>query len=87
LESLRKQHLEKTDWISWSVYHSSTLEAAIPPPAINVPLPLFLDSTHSVAMIKHSMEIVRAAIHHLNPGQVPILALDQPLYVLASGLG
>jgi len=29
------------------------------------------------------MEIVRAAIQHLNPGQVPILALDQPLFVLA----
>jgi len=57
MESLRKQHLEKTDWISWLAYHSSTLEAAIPPPAINALLPLFLDSAHSVAMIKDSMEL------------------------------
>lgn len=46
-------------------------------------LPLFLDSAHSVAMIKHSMEIVKDAVQHLNPGQVPVLALDQPLYALA----
>ena len=34
-------------------------------------------------MIKHSMIIVKDAIQHLNPGQVPILAADQPLYALA----
>ena len=83
MASLRKQHLEKTDWISWSAYQSSTLEAAIPPPVIIALLPLFLDSAYSVAMIKHSMEVVRAAIQHLNPGQVPILALDQPPFALA----
>jgi len=37
----------------------------------------------SAAMIKHLMENLRAAVQHLNPGQVPILALDQPLYALA----
>ena len=47
MESLKKQHLEKTDWISWSAYHSSTQEAVIPPPVINALLPLFLDSAHS----------------------------------------
>ena len=44
MASLKKQHLEKTDWISWSAYHSSMQEAVIPPPAINALLPLFLDS-------------------------------------------
>ena len=34
-------------------------------------------------MIKHSMAIVKAAVQHLNPGQVPVLAADQPLYALA----
>ena len=40
-----------------------------PPAVINVLLPLFLESAHSVAMIKHSMTIVQAAVQHLNPGQ------------------
>ena len=83
MASLKKQHLEKTDWISWSAYHSSMQEAVIPSPVINALFPLFLDSAHSVAMIKHSMEIVRVAVQHLNPGQVPVLGLDQPLYAFA----
>ena len=34
-------------------------------------------------MIRHSMDIVKAAVQHLNPGQTPVLAADQPLYALA----
>ena len=55
----------------------------IPPAAINALLPLFLDNASSVAMIRHSMDIVKAAIQHLNPGQTPVLAADQPLYARA----
>ena len=29
------------------------------------------------------MDIVKAAVEYLNPGQVPVLAMDQPLYALA----
>lgn len=29
------------------------------------------------------MTIVQAAVQHLNPGQVPVLATDQPLFALA----
>ena len=83
MEVLQKQTLEKTDWISWSAYHANIQATAISPAAINALLPLFLESAHSVAMIKHSMIIVKDAIQHLNPGQVPILAADQPLYALA----
>ena len=37
----------------------------------------------SVAMIRHAMDVVQQAVHHLNPGQVPALTLDQPLYAVA----
>ena len=83
MTALRKDQLDKNDWISWSAYHASIQEAIIPPAAINALLPLFLESAHSVAMIKHSMIIVKEAIQHLNPGQVPVLATDQPLFALA----
>lgn len=55
----------------------------IPLAAINALLPLFLDDPHSAAMIRHSVDIVRAAVHYLNPGQVPALAADHSLYALA----
>ena len=49
-------------------------------------MPLFLDNVHSNALITHSMEIVGAAVNHLNPGKVPVLAVDQPLYCLAKDI-
>ena len=70
-------------WISWSAYHADKQQNIIPPPAINALLPLFLENAHSVAMIRHSMDIVKAVVHHLNPGKVPVLAADQPLFAPA----
>ena len=45
-------------------------------------LPLFLESAHTVAMIKHSMDVVRNAVEYLNPGQTPVVTFDQPLFAL-----
>ena len=59
------------DMISWSAYHADAHQAVIPPAAINSLLPLFLDNAHSVAMVRHSMDIVRAAVQNVNPGQIP----------------
>ena len=33
-------------------------------------------------MIRHSMNVVKDAVEILNPGQVPIVAVDQPLYAV-----
>ncbi len=70
-------------WISWSAYHADMHQAVLPPAVINALLPLFLDSANSVAMTRHSMDIINVAVQHLNPGQTPIFAADQPLYALA----
>lgn len=43
-------------------------------------LSLFHNQAKSVAMIRHSMNIVKTAVAVLNPGQVPC---DQPLYTVA----
>lgn len=83
MEALQKEHLDEMDWVSWSAFHADTQDTVIPPAAINALLPLFLDNAHSVVMIKHSMTMVQATVQHLNPGQVPVLAADQPLYTLA----
>ena len=34
-------------------------------------------------MIAHSIKVVRQAMHHLNPSQTPVIAVDQPLFALA----
>ena len=78
--------LKEDEMISWAAYHASQQEAR-PPQDMNVALssllPLFHDEAHSVAMIRHSMDIVKMAVDVLNPGQIPVLTCDQPLYTLA----
>lgn len=34
-------------------------------------------------MIKHAMDLVRNAVNFLNPGQNPVVTLDQPLFAIA----
>jgi len=34
-------------------------------------------------MIRHSMDVIKRAVEHLNPGQVPVLTVDQPLFAIA----
>ena len=76
MAALRKYSLENGDWISWSAYHAHIQQAVIPTAALNALLALFLDNAHSVAMIKHSMDVINAAVQHLNPGQVTVIAAD-----------
>ena len=44
-------------------------------------LALFYKSSSDTRMVKHGMEI-----DFLNPGQVPVLAVDQPFYTIAKKL-
>ena len=69
--------------ISWAAYHAQNQESVdriITPTAL---LPLFHESAHTVTMIRHSMDVVKSAVVHLNAGQTPVLTFDQPLFTLA----
>ena len=69
--------------ISWSAYHASEQAVCRHPPAITGLLPLFRDNAHSLAMVKHGMDLVAKATELVNNGQVPVLTVDQPLYAIA----
>jgi len=71
---------QKTSWAAYHASHQEPGQAIITQTSL---LPLFHESAHTVAMIRHSMDVVRSAIEHLNPGQTPVLAFDQPLFALA----
>ena len=73
--------------ISWSAYFSSLQVSAPKPPAIITLLPLFRDGAHSPAMVKHGMNIIKQVTIHVNPGQIPVLTVDQPLYAIVTNLG
>ena len=68
---------------SWAAYHASNQEPGDRIITSTALLPLFQESAHTVAMIRHSMDVVKSAVEHLNAGQTPVLTFDQPLYALA----
>ena len=78
--------LQGDETVSWAAYHASK-QPIREEPECNVAftslLPLFYDQAKSVAMIRHSMDVIRAAVNKLNPGQIPIITVDQPLYTIA----
>lgn len=72
--------------VTWGGYHSryqTDGTNTIARPAITSLLPLFSHEAKSAAMIRHAMDMIKAATEYLNPGQVPVIAVDQPLYSVA----
>jgi len=71
------------DCLSWAAFYANMQPSSVLKKANIALMPLFHDNAHSVAMIKHDMIIAKKAIQYLNPDQVPVIAMDQPLYALA----
>ena len=71
------------DPIAWAAFHANALQPCNFDVTISSLLPLFPDDSKSVAMIRHSMDVVQRAVRLLNPRQVPVLTLDQPLFTTA----
>ena len=72
--------------IAWAEYHASLQPILEEPPAKYALLPLFYEKSAMPAMIKHGMDIQRQATQYLNPGQIPVTTLDQPLFALAKSV-
>ena len=68
--------------ISWAAYYASQQPSESNVICTTSLLPLFHESAHTVAMIKHSFCVIKSVVEHLNPGQTPVLTFDQPLYAL-----
>ena len=81
MRGLSKQELTKEYFVSWSAYHASIQQVVTAPCTVVTLMPLFLECAHSVAMIKHSMNVVKAATEYPNPGQITVM--DQPLFAIA----
>ena len=74
--------LEPEDRISWAGFHASRQTSTPRSTCSQGLFPLFKDKAASLSMVKHGMDIIKSAISHLNPGQIPILVCDQPIYSL-----
>ncbi len=80
---LLETELEKKQPISWAAYHANLQPPMLDPPAITALLPLFCEHADTPAMIKHGMEIIKQVTEFLNPGQIPVMACDCPIFAKA----
>ena len=69
--------------LSWAAYHASKESGQDTLPAITALLPLFPDDSKSVGMMRHSMDVIKQAVMEVNPGQTPVITVDQPLYTIS----
>ena len=53
---------------------------------VNSLLPLFDEKAATLSMIKHGMNIQQQMTEYLNPGQIPVTTVDQPLFALAKAV-
>lgn len=81
--NVTNEEIDKDSNLSWAAFYASKQASTTRPNIITALLPLFAEKASTVAMIKHSLDVVKATIDHLNPGQIPILAMDQPLFAIA----
>lgn len=79
-----QETVDKNIPVSWAAFDSHQPSCAPPSSvAISALLPLFPDQAKSIAMIRHAMAVIKLSVEQLNPGQVPVIAFDQPLFAVA----
>ena len=85
MEHLPKEKVEVQDTVGWAAYHapSDADDQAQREAAITQLIPLFTEKAATFSMVKHSMDVIRQSTMFLNPGQIPVMAVDAPLFRLA----
>ncbi len=69
-----------------AAYFASKNDPPTTAPMRSHPLPIFLESASSPVTVAHVLKLSAAITHYLNPGQIPVLETDQPLYTAAKKL-
>ena len=81
LVKFHKENVMADDMFTWAAFHSAK-QVEKDPPALTALLSIFYKKAATPAMIKHGMDVIRQATTFLNPGQVPVITVDQPLFAL-----
>lgn len=67
---------------SWAAFYATKHTEDIHT-SLNALLPLFTEDSASVSMLRHGFDLLRNITDLLNPGQIPVMWIDQPLFALA----
>ena len=62
------------------IYYASTMPPTDVFPSVDAMIPFFQHEASSPTMVRHSFEVVKAAVQGNNPGQTPVICVDQPFF-------
>lgn len=65
-----------------SAYYSAHSTRSVAAKSLTALLPLFYEQAHCPSTIFHAMKLIQKEVEFLNPGQVPVMTADQPLFAL-----
>ena len=83
MELIDKGNMTSSDYISWAALHASKQMPSQHQKEIISLMPMFLENANSVAKIRYALKVIKLATEHVNLGQEPVIAMDQPLFALA----
>lgn len=83
IAKLDEESIAPGDAVTWTAYHAANLQSEDHLLASTALLPLFYEKAATPAMVKHGMSVLEKAITFLNPDQVPVITVDQPLFAIA----
>eukprot|EP00732_Lithocolla_globosa_P005625 Lithocolla_globosa_v1_NODE_5933_length_1161_cov_5.328210.p1 type:complete len:339 gc:universal NODE_5933_length_1161_cov_5.328210:1076-60(-) len=75
--------LQKSDHICWAAHHSFLQPEPTHLPANIGVLPMFREKAATFSMVKHGMIVISNSIKFVNPGQIPVMQVDQPIFAIA----
>ena len=67
--------------MSWAAHHADNFKGEVTPCLTGL-VPIFDEKAASASMMRHAMSTVKSTIEKLNPGQIPVICGDQPLFAL-----
>ena len=67
--------------ISFAAFHSK-MTTAISSKSVSQLLALFPDSVNTPATVRHCALVIKSITKKMNPGQIPVITVDQPAYAL-----
>ena len=73
--------------VTWSGYQSHNQDSNVIRPRASIGVfPEFYDKAATMSMQKHGMKMMMKATEHANPGQIPVLVADSPIYTILKKL-
>ena len=49
-------------------------------------LPLFQEDAATIAVVRHSLDVIKEVTELVHSGQAPVVAMDQPLFAIAKNI-